>query len=203
MVVVVSAYLLQLLTTVTAHQAPAATDVAKTDTSQHLVALDARWMVSFDTAPAAPSGFDDHAAYVPLKGGQLVAVGLDAGDVRWKVPIATAITPATGDGFVFATGDARVIAFEERTGTVAWQTPVDGPLAGPVSFDAGIVMISKSDGELVTLRSQDGSVVWHRALGAPLAVAPSSAGDRVFAGLNDGRVLALDRETGEPYGRVR
>ncbi len=194
----VFAYVLQTLTPISASQTPAAADVAKTASAQRLVALDARWMVTFDTAPAAPSGFDDHAAYVPLKGGELVAVGLEAGNIRWKVPIATAATPATGDGFVFAAGDGAIIAFEERTGAVAWQTKVNGALAGPVAFDAGTVVVSKTDGELLALRAQDGSMLWQQVLGAPLAIPPSAAGDRLFAGLDDGRVLALDRETGAP-----
>jgi outer membrane protein assembly factor BamB len=161
-----------------------------------LIALDARWTVPFPTAPAAPPGFDEHAAYVPLKGGELVAVALERGAVRWKVELVTGFTPATGDGFVFAAGDGLVLAFEERTGATAWRTPVGGELAGPVYFDAGLLIVTKADGELVTLRAQDGSVRWRQAIGAPLAVAPSAAGDRLYVGLQDGRVLALNRENG-------
>jgi outer membrane protein assembly factor BamB len=194
----VFAYVLQIVTPISARQTPAPADVAKTESALRLVALDARWVVNFPTAPSAPSGFDQHAAYVPLKGGELVAVGLEAGEIRWKVPITTAATPATGDGLVFAAGDGAVIAFEERTGTVVWQTKVNESLAGPVAFDAGAVMVSKRDGELLTIRAQDGSVLWQQPLAAPLAIPPSGAGDRLFAGLDDGRVLALDRETGAP-----
>jgi outer membrane protein assembly factor BamB len=167
------------------------------DPAQRLLALDPRWTVGFDTPAAAPPGFDEHAAYVPLKGGQLVAVALDRGDVLWKVELATPFTPATGDGFVFAVGDALVTAFVDRTGATAWRTPLGGALARAVFFDAGMVIASRTDGELVALRAQDGAVLWRQPLGAALAVAPSAASDRIYAALADNRVLALNRETGD------
>jgi outer membrane protein assembly factor BamB len=167
------------------------------DLAQTLVALDPRWMVAFDTALAAPVGFDEQAAYVPLKGGELVAVGLDRGDVRWKVELTTPFTPATGDGLVFAAEEATVLAFQDESGATVWRTALGGPLAGPLSFDAGTVVVSKTDGELVALRAQDGAILWRRAIGAPQAVRPSAAGDRLYVGLKDGRVLAIDRESGD------
>jgi outer membrane protein assembly factor BamB len=164
--------------------------------SPQLVALDPRWTATLDTASAAPAGFDEQTAYVPLKGGELVAVGLDRGDVRWKVTLTTPFSPATGDGFVFAAEEATVLAFQDESGAAVWRTPVGGLLAGPPTFDAGTVIVSKSDGELVTLRAEDGAILWRRALGAPQAVRPSAAGDRLYAGLQGGRVLAIDRESG-------
>lgn len=170
----------------------------KEDPVQRIVALDARWTLAFDSAPSASAGYDQHAAYVPLKGGELVAVDLDSGKVRWKVELATAFSPATGDGLVFAAGDAIVLAYEERTGTTTWRTPVDGPLAAPVYFDAGTLLVTRMDGELVALNAQDGAVLWRRQVGAPLLVEPAAAGDRFFVALEDGRVLALARDSGEP-----
>jgi outer membrane protein assembly factor BamB len=163
-----------------------------------LIALDARWTVPLPTAPSAAPGFDSRAAYVPLKGGELGAVALDNGAVLWKVALATAFTPATGDGFVFVAGDGLVIAVEDRTGTTAWQAPVGGEIAGPVHFDAGLLIVTKADGELLALQGQDGAVVWRRPIGGPVVVAPTSFGDRLFVALNDGRVIALARDSGEP-----
>ena len=60
------------------------------DTSaERIVALDPRWTVSFTTAPSAPAGYDQQLAYVPLKGGELVAIDLTRGDVAWVVPFPT------------------------------------------------------------------------------------------------------------------
>lgn len=170
----------------------------KIDPAQHIVALDPRWTVTFESAPAAAAGFDSRTAYVPLKGGQLVAVDLESGKVRWKVELATTFAPATGDGLVFVAADDVVMAFVDRSGELAWEAAVGGAIAASVYFDAGTLVVTRSDGEMLTLRAHDGRVGWRRALGAPIAVAPSSAGELLYAALTDRRVLALDRENGEP-----
>src|SRR6188472_4059496 len=79
-------------------------------------ALDARWVTAFETPPAASPGFDATTAYVPLKGGQLVAVDLDRGTVRWRLDVATAFTPATGEGMVFTVSDQLIEARDAKTG---------------------------------------------------------------------------------------
>jgi outer membrane protein assembly factor BamB len=125
-------------------------------------------------------------------------VTLDQGETRWKVELATPFTPATGDGLVFAAANETVIAFEDRTGRTSWQQPVGAAIAGPVYFDAGLVIVTKTDGELLALRAQDGTVVWRRAIGASLAGRPATSGDRLYVGLADGRIMALQREDGSP-----
>ena len=59
------------------------------------VSFDACWVTAFDSPPAATPGFDATSAYVPLKGGRLVAIDLDRGTIRWNLEVAAAFTPAT------------------------------------------------------------------------------------------------------------
>jgi outer membrane protein assembly factor BamB len=169
----------------------------KTDPANRIIALDPRWSVAFDTAPIAPAGFDDQAAYLPLKGGELVAVGLERGDVRWKVPLSTAHTPSTEDGFVFAASGEEVLALEERSGAIAWKQPLGAALAAPVSWDAGMLWAATA-GELVALSADSGSILWRLTLQSPISAPPASAGDRLFVGLEDHRVVAFDRASGAP-----
>lgn len=175
-----------------AAQSPVETD----ERVDRIVALDSRWTVAFDTAPSALAGFDQEMGYVPLKGGDLLAIDLNHGEVMWKVALATSVTPATGDGLVFAISEGLVIAFEQRTGQTEWRTPLGGALAGPLYWDSGWLLASTDGGELVALHGQDGRVVWRAALGSPLAVVPSTADSRLYAALTDGRIVAIDLETG-------
>src|SRR6188472_4571383 len=80
------------------------------------LSLDARWVSAFETPPAATPGFDATTAYVPLRGGQLVAVDLDRGTIRWRLDVATAFTPATGEGMVFTVSDQLIEARDAKTG---------------------------------------------------------------------------------------
>jgi len=197
-IALVTFFVLVLVTTTWAWQGLPSSRRTRIDPAQHIVALDPRWTVTLESAPAAPAGFDSRTAYVALKNGQLVAIDLESGAVRWKVEVATTVAPAAGDGLVFAAADDAIVAFLDRSGEVAWTTAIGGAIAAPIHFDAGTLILTRSDGEMVTLRAGDGTAVWRRALGAPLAVAPAAAGDRLYAALSDGRLLALDRDSGTP-----
>jgi len=161
------------------------------------VSLDARWVAAFETLPAAAPGFDATTAYVPLKGGQLVAVDLDRGTIRWRLDVATAFTPATGEGMVFTVTEQAIEARDAATGQTRWQTPLPGGAAAPLYWDTGWLLASTTAGDLAAFRASDGRLVWRRQLGAPLVAAPGPALDRLFLPLADNRVVALLLASGE------
>lgn len=162
-----------------------------------LTALDARWVLPFDSPPVAPAGFDASTAYVPLKGGQLVAVDLDRGLVRWRLDVATALTPATGGGLVFTTSGTTIEARDAQTGAIKWSAALPGGAAAPLYWDTGWLLASTASGDLAALRGTDGTLVWRQALGAPLSTAPAPALDRLYLPLADGRLVAVSLATGE------
>lgn len=159
--------------------------------------LDARWMTPLDAPPAAPAGFDAGAAYVPLKNGQLVAVGLEQGTVRWRIELATALTPATGDGLVFAAAEGVIRAFDRETGAERWRAPLPGGTTTPLYWDTGWLIASTTAGDLAAFRATDGSLIWRQALGAPLSAQPAPALDRLYLALVDGRLLSVSLATGD------
>jgi outer membrane protein assembly factor BamB len=134
--------------------------------------------------------------YVPVKGGDLIAIDLNQGDVKWKVPLATAFTPATGDGLVFAASEELVQALDQRTGQTQWRTPLDGPVVAPLHWDAGWLLASTKGGDLIALHGQDGRIVWRAPLQSQMVVSPTTSEDRVYGALQDGRIVALDLDSG-------
>ena len=161
------------------------------------VSFDARWVTAFSTPPVATPGFDPTTAYVPLKGGQLVAIDLDRGTIRWSLDVATPFTPATGEGLVFTVTDQTIEARDAKTGETRWQTALPGGAAAPLYWDTGWLLASTTAGELAAFRATDGTLVWRRQLGAPLNSAPSPALDRLFLPLADNRLVAVRLMTGE------
>lgn len=161
------------------------------------VALDPRWVVSFEAPPVAPAGFDDATAYIPLKSGQLVAVDLDRGVVRWALDIATPYTPATGEGLVFIAAGATIEALDAATGARRWSVALPGGAAAPLYWDTGWLLSSSSDGDLSAFRASDGSLIWRQPLGAPLSTAPAPALDRLYLPLADSRLVAVALASGE------
>ena len=168
-------------------QAPAAPAAAS---------LDARWVAQFESVPAAEPGFDTETAYVPLKNGQLVAVDLDRGTIRWQLEVATQFTPATGEGLVFIATEQAIEARDARTGSPKWQAPLPGGAAAPLYWDTGWLLASTTAGDLVAFRATDGTLVWRRQLGAPMTGPPGPALDRLFLPLGD-RLVALLLKSGE------
>ncbi|MEP6782963.1 MAG: PQQ-binding-like beta-propeller repeat protein, partial [Acidobacteriota bacterium] len=153
--------------------------------------FDARWVTAFETPPSARPGFDANTAYVPLIGGQLAAVDLDRGTVRWRLDVTTAFTPATGGGLVFTVNDQLIEARDAATGKTRWQTPLPGGAAAPLFFDTGWLIASTTAGDLVAFRAADGTLLWRRQLGAPLVSVPGPALDRLFLPLADNRLVAV------------
>lgn len=159
--------------------------------------LDARWVAAFDSPPAAAPGFDATTAYVPLQGGQLVAVNLDRGTVRWHIDAPTTFTPATGDGLVFIVSDHDIEARDADSGASRWRTPLPGGVAVPLYWDTGWLIASTTAGDLAALRATDGTLVWRRQLGAPLSGRPGPALDRLYLPLADNRVVAVLLASGD------
>lgn len=159
--------------------------------------LDARWAVAFDSPPAASPGFDATTAYIPLKGGQLIAINLDRGTVRWRMEAPTAFTPATGDGLVFTVNDQVIEARDAQTGASRWRTPLPGGVAVPLYWDTGWLLASTTAGDLAALRASDGTLVWRRQFGAPLSGPPGPALDRLYLPLADNRLMAVLLANGE------
>ena len=159
--------------------------------------LDPRWSIPFDTPPVAAAGFDATTAYVPLKGGQLAAVDLENGTVRWRLDVATAFTPATGDGLVFTTTESLIEARDALTGATRWRTPLPGGAAVPLYWDTGWLLASTPNGDLTAFRASDGTLVWRQPLGAPLATAPAPALDRLYLPLADSRLVSVLLTSGE------
>jgi outer membrane protein assembly factor BamB len=161
-----------------------------------LMTLDLRWLVPLDTPPAAPAAYDAATAYVPLRGGGLVAVDLDRGVVRWRREQSSTIAPSSGDGLVFVATDGLVEALAERSGVTMWRTPLPGRLV-TVTWDNGWLVCSTEAGDLAALRASDGELVWRTTVGAALVVPPAAGLDRLYLALEGAQVLSVDLATGQ------
>ena len=180
-----------------AHFFAALLAILQPETTAAPPALDARWAVTFGSVPVATPGYDATSAYIPLKGGQLVAVNLDRGTIRWTLDVATALTPATGEGLVFTVTDQVIEARDAQTGAARWATPLPGGAAMPLFYDTGWLLASTTSGDLAALRASDGTVVWRRQLGAPLSGSPGPALDRLYLPLADNRLVSVLLTSGE------
>lgn len=161
-----------------------------------LATLHPQWSVTLETPASAPAAFDAHTAYVPLRGGSLMAIGLDRGLVRWDRELATEITPGTGDGMVFVASEGKVDALAAESGETRWQTAIPGRVTS-LEWDTGWLICGTDAGDVAALRASDGTLVWRAALGSPMIAPPAAALDRLYLALDAGRIVALDLATGD------
>ena len=158
--------------------------------------------------------------------------------VKWRVPVNSGYSgPAVADGRVFVTdwaedpesrtmdGTERVIALDERTGTVQWTRDwptsyrmlqvsyANGPRATP-TIDGDRVYVVGATGILVCLDVDTGALIWRKdyvedySTSVPtwgVSSAPLVDGDRLIAlvgGEPGALVTAFDKYTGEELWRA-
>lgn len=154
--------------------------------------------VALDAQPSAPAAFDATTAYVPLKGGRLVAIDLATGKLRWTVEIATRFAPGVSDGLVLVAGDELLTALEASTGRAKWRIPVPGGFSAPPLADSGWAIAAPAGGDVMAVRATDGAVLWTRNVGAAVHRRPVVTSSGVYLSVEDGRVMSLSLDTGEP-----
>jgi outer membrane protein assembly factor BamB len=155
------------------------------------VAFEPVFEFGLDAAPAAPAAVDATAAYVPLRTGELVAVDLLEGGVRWRVELATTLAPAAREGIVVVAGAEGLTALDAVDGSTRWTLPVPGGFSGPPLVDTGWVVVGTAAGEVLAARASDGAVIWTSAVGAPVERRPVAAASGIYVSVSDGRVVSL------------
>ena len=164
--------------------------------------LDPRWLTAFDAPAAAPPGFDANSAYVPLRGGGLVAIDLDTGGLRWTLPAVGVRTPATGGGAaIYLALERSVRPRAPATGATSGKTPLPAPLAAAPS---GHRLADRVAGQ-----RRPGGAARRRRHGrvepGPRCRPRRGAGaglDSLILALTDGRVVAVSLATGVSAGSV-
>jgi outer membrane protein assembly factor BamB len=169
--------------------------ITKKKVASETAQLDLIGHVMLDASPSAQAAADDKRAYIPLKGGRLVAVDLTKSTVLWSLDIDTKLAPAMGDGLVFVAGDEFLTALTAE-GAVRWTMPLGGGFSAPLLWDSGWLIAPATSGDVLCLRASDGQVLWTRNLGSPVSARPTIGGDRVYLSLENGRVVALGLKDG-------
>lgn len=99
--------------------------------------------------------------------------------------------------------DARVIAFDAKTGARSWSTqmPSEGNgrslFGGGVSVLEGRLYVATGVGDVGALDAATGAVLWKKRPGGPLRGSPTLANGHVYVMSQDNQVFALDQQSGE------
>jgi outer membrane protein assembly factor BamB len=166
------------------------------------------WSVDVGAATTRSVAADTTTAYLGV-GGDIVAVSLADGTVRWRTAVArggNVGTPTVAGDLVYAatgidsgdSADAGVSAVDADTGAVRWQytSPDKSTVYTPAVAD-GRAFVLGHDRHLVAMDAKTGGVLWSTDLGSDLEALPSLVGDTLYVVANDGPAAAFDVSTGQ------
>ncbi|MDQ4420920.1 PQQ-binding-like beta-propeller repeat protein [Sphingobium sp. DEHP117] len=139
-----------------------------------------------------------------------VALGAQPSEV-WSTSIAgstnrarLAAAPVIAGGKLYVIdADARVLAFDAKTGARLWSTQMPSEGNGRSLFGGGVsvlddkLFVTTGVGDVAALNAANGAVLWKKRPGGPLRGSPTLANGHAYVMSQDNQVFALDQQSGE------
>ncbi|MBP6030936.1 MAG: PQQ-binding-like beta-propeller repeat protein [Sphingobium sp.] len=115
-----------------------------------------------------------------------------------------AAAPVVAGGKLYAIdADARVLAFNAKTGARLWNTQMPSEGNGRSLFGGGVsvvedkLFVTTGVGDVAALNAETGAVLWKKHPGGPLRGSPTLANGHAYVMSQDNQIFALDQLTGE------
>jgi hypothetical protein len=139
-----------------------------------------------------------------------VALGAQPSEA-WSTTIAgstnrarLAAAPVVAGGKLYVIdADARVLAFDAKTGARLWSTQMPSEGNGRSLFGGGVsvlddkLFVTTGVGDVAALNAANGAVLWKKRPGGPLRGSPTLANGHAYVMSQDNQVFALDQQSGE------
>src|SRR5699024_4267079 len=179
------------------------------DSDLDAASLQQQWSTELGPIMFSSPVADEDSVYQLEANGQLSALDLATGQIRWQVPTGSDQrgTPALSeDGstvYVTTGRNATLLAIDAEDGTTRWTYDLEQevPTYGTPTIVDGIVYVATGNGDTGSVHAVDASTgerVWATAIGGGVFFGPAVAdGVAVAASTATGRVVALDTATGD------
>lgn len=191
--------------------------VSAIDLSQPLTL---RWRYESNLTLNLTPAFDNESIYLPLSGGNIVALRAHNGQLRWRSEIGGELSASPtadqqhvyvaseigGDGpqsttHRTATGTLRALGREG--GVTQWMRTLAKPLRGSLTVKNGRLFAGSSDGKVYSFDASSGEAKWGYQYSSAMECPPTIESGRLYIGAEDGSLLALDAESGKLLWRFR
>lgn len=137
--------------------------------------------------------------------GEVVAVSVGTGTLRWRRLIGPTETSPLLDGNWLYVGDWRgkVYALNTRNGQIRWTYSTGGAVKGGAAISGNRLFIGSYDGHVYALNAHTGRLIWRassdpRLFGRGTFYSTPAVGyGRVYIGSTDGRVYSYGATTGK------
>jgi outer membrane protein assembly factor BamB len=145
----------------------------------------------------------EEVLYVSTQKGEVLALGLATGQVRWRQTPASALSspPGVAQGLVWVgTEDKLLLALSPEDGRESFRLALPAPLVTQVAeFREWLLVPTRdSQGWLLALKPREGPPLFTLRLDTPLLTRPVVLGDQLFVVGQDGRVLSWRLQPPKP-----
>lgn len=155
--------------------------------------------------PGAPLVVGD-TVYIATTQGQLYALALSNGSLRWQVGIGgTVDNGIAASGHYLFVGDSvgcSLRAVDARNGAVKWSTCVGDQIPGTPTVSGGRVFVGARDGLIHALDARTGAELWTADVGGENFSSASAAYGLIYIGGLDGKVYAFQQDCVAPCSPV-
>jgi eukaryotic-like serine/threonine-protein kinase len=178
--------------------------------------LTVRWRYESSVTNLTPA-FDTERIYLPLSGGQLVALKAKDGQLFWRSEIGGELSasPVADENAIYVASETKVEpngsqkpagalrALGREGGVTQWMTPLVRPLRGALALSHGKIFAGGLDGRAYAFDKRTGGVLWSIPFALEFSGQPVVKDGKVYLGSEDGTLLALDEISGTLLWRYR
>lgn len=178
--------------------------------------LTVRWRYESSVTLNLTPAYDSERIYLPLAGGQIVALKAKDGQLFWRSEIGGELSasPVADETGIYVASETVVQtdgqkpsgalrALGREGGVTQWLTPLVRPLRGALTLSHGKIFAGGSDGRAYAFDKQTGGVLWSIPYALTFSSQPVVKDGRVYLGSEDGTLLALDEASGALLWRYR
>src|ERR1044072_1317910 len=177
--------------------------------------LTVRWRYQSNVTNLTPA-FDNERIFVPLAGGQLVALKAKDGQLFWRAEIGGELSasPVADENVIYVASETVVQtdgqkpsgalrALGREGGVTQWLTPLVRPVRGGLALSHGKIFAGGLDGRAYAFDKRTGGVLWSIPYSLEFSGQPVVKDGKVYLGSEDGTLLALDEASGTLLWRYR
>ena len=177
--------------------------------------LTIRWRYESSVTNLTPA-FDNERIYLPLSGGQMIALKAKDGQLFWRSEIGGELSasPVADENAIYVASETVVEANGQKPsgalralgregGVTQWMTPLVRPLRGGLALSHGKIFAGGSDGRAYAFDKRTGGVLWSIPYALQFGGQPVVSEGKVYLGSEDGTLLALDEASGTLLWRYR
>jgi len=177
--------------------------------------LTVRWRYQSNVTNLTPA-FDNERIYIPLAGGQIVALKAKDGQLFWRAEIGGELSasPVADEVAIYVASETVVQgdgqkpsgalrALGREGGVTQWMTPLVRPLRGALALSHGKIFAGGLDGRAYAFDKRTGGVMWSIPYSLEFSGQPVVKDGKVYLGAEDGTLLALDEASGTLLWRYR